>query len=136
MQKSFGTRLREFRGEYMQVELAHEFGVGQSAYSAWELDKKEPSLNTIRAMCKFFKITADELLGITEERPARQASQVSEPELYDMPPHACPRCEEYRADVIYLRGHIDKLTSLLDEKGKAHVRTPPAPNGGVHAHAG
>lgn len=134
MQKSFGSRLRELRGEFMQVELAHEFGVGQSAYSAWELDKKEPSLNTIRAMCRFFKITADELLGIEPETPVLQASKVAESKPYDSP-HAptCSRCKDYRDEVAFLRETIRDQTAALK---KDRAKTPSAQTTGANAHAG
>ena len=50
-----------------QVELAAKIGVGKSIISAWELDQHEPSLSNIKILAKFFKVTADYLVGLEDE---------------------------------------------------------------------
>ena len=47
-----------------QRELAEIIGVTQDSVSLWEKGKRLPATEHIIALCKFFKISADYLLGL------------------------------------------------------------------------
>ena len=61
-------RIRELRDEkrLSQARLAKEMGVTQQTISDYEKGRIEPSIETIKKLCKFFDVTAGYLLGIEE----------------------------------------------------------------------
>ncbi|MDE7306840.1 MAG: helix-turn-helix domain-containing protein [Clostridia bacterium] len=50
-----------------QRKLAEVLGVTQDSVSLWETGKRLPATEHIIALCKFFKISADYLLGLDGE---------------------------------------------------------------------
>ena len=69
MELTFGEKIRLLREnlELSQTELGEELHMTQRKISYIELDKCEPSLEDIRAFCKFFKVSADYLLGLRKK---------------------------------------------------------------------
>lgn len=65
----FGKILRELRKEnkVTQPELAEAIGVSNGMISFWESGKCEPTLSNIIKLAKFFGVTSDYLLGLSEE---------------------------------------------------------------------
>ena len=63
---SFGENLREVRKRALltQKEAARRMMLTQSAYSCYELEKREPDFDTLRDMCRLFGCSADYLLGL------------------------------------------------------------------------
>ena len=61
-------RLKELREEkgLTQKQLGEMFGLGRRTISVYETGVAEPSIQTIKALCKFFEVTADYLLGIED----------------------------------------------------------------------
>ena len=59
--------LRESRG-LSQQRLAIEFNVSQAMISKYELGLSEPDINMIRSIAKFFHVSADYLVGLTDNR--------------------------------------------------------------------
>lgn len=59
-----GTRIKTLREdkEMTQKELAQLLNVKQTAVSYWETGKREPDLDTIKAICKIFEVTYNKLL--------------------------------------------------------------------------
>ncbi len=55
------TALRQ-NANLSQEELADELNVSRQAISRWEMDQALPQIDKILAICKFFKISTDELL--------------------------------------------------------------------------
>ena len=49
-----------------QKELATALGLTTSAIGNYELNFREPSLDTLKKLCKLFDVTADFLLGLTD----------------------------------------------------------------------
>ncbi len=47
-----------------QAELALKISIPQSTISKWENGKREPSINQLITLAKFFKCTTDYLLGL------------------------------------------------------------------------
>ena len=67
--ENFGERLKELRLEkgLTQKQLANEIGNTQSAIVYWESNKQEPTISTLKKLCRFFNVSADYLLGIKDD---------------------------------------------------------------------
>ncbi|MCM1042595.1 MAG: helix-turn-helix transcriptional regulator [Corallococcus sp.] len=63
----FKDILKELRLEkgLGQVELAKILGVSKGVISLWENGLREPSMYSLILLSKFFKITIDELVGLS-----------------------------------------------------------------------
>ena len=68
---TFGEKIRFLREnkELNQTELGHAVNMTQRKISYMELDRYEPSLDDLRALCAFFNISADYLLGFSNALP-------------------------------------------------------------------
>lgn len=66
----FNERLKELRIEksLSQKELAKAINVTQQAIDYWENGINEPKATYIIQLAKFFDISTDELLGLSEEK--------------------------------------------------------------------
>lgn len=64
----FSSKLKELREEkgLSQVELARELGFTQSAIAKWESGERNPSLDLLISIAKFFGVTTDYLLGLED----------------------------------------------------------------------
>lgn len=62
-------RIKELRKEknLSQKALGQKIGVSQKAIDYWERGVNEPKASYIVAMAEFFGVSADYLLGITDE---------------------------------------------------------------------
>lgn len=62
-------KLKELRAEsgLTQKELAAKLSITRSAYSLYELGTREPSIAVLIDMAKFFEVTLDYLVGISDE---------------------------------------------------------------------
>lgn len=65
----FGKRIRELRiGKGLtQADLAKSLGTTQKTISKYETEYLDLSTATIITFCKFFEVSADYLLGLTDE---------------------------------------------------------------------
>ncbi|MCI8517258.1 MAG: helix-turn-helix domain-containing protein [Hungatella sp.] len=70
----FGDRLKTLRQKTgaTQKELASKLGVSSAAYSLWEKGEREPKFEIIEKLCAFFGVTADFLMGRTDDNPDRE----------------------------------------------------------------
>ena len=61
-------KLKELREDknLSQAQLAKEIGVNHRTISSYERGTREPDIDTIKKLCKFFDITAGYLLGIED----------------------------------------------------------------------
>ncbi len=66
MDLNFGEKIKNLRedAELSQKQLGEAINATQRKISYIECGKFEPSLNDIVALCKFFNVSADYLLGI------------------------------------------------------------------------
>ena len=66
--KIIAVKLKKIRTEMniKQSEVAKAVGITANAYSNYEQGIREPSLDMIRKLCKFFNITSDYLLDLEE----------------------------------------------------------------------
>ena len=69
MSLSFGEKVRALRedADMNQTELGKALNITQRKISYIECGKFEPGLQDIVALCNFFKVSADYLLGIAEK---------------------------------------------------------------------
>ena len=65
----FGERLKELRKEHglTQKALAEELGYNQSMICFWERGVNEPTESAIPKAAIFFDVTADYLLGLSND---------------------------------------------------------------------
>ncbi len=68
MTNKFNERLRELRIERNigQVELAKQINVSKGIISLWENGLREPTLSNLIALCQFFDVSLDYLVGIKD----------------------------------------------------------------------
>jgi len=66
--KSFGEILKELRTEkgLTQKALAQELSITVPTLSHWECGYQEPSFKDLIALCRYFSVSADYLLGLTD----------------------------------------------------------------------
>ena len=71
MELSFGEKIKLLREEreLNQTQLGEAVGMTQRKVSYLENDKYEPSMEDIRALCRFFRVSADFLLGFPKPLP-------------------------------------------------------------------
>jgi len=66
---TFGEKIRNLREDrdLNQTQLGKEVNMTQRKISYIECGKYEPSMEDIVALCRFFHVSADYLLGITDK---------------------------------------------------------------------
>ena len=71
MELTFGEKIRLLREEreLNQTELGRAVGMTQRKVSYLERGQYEPSLEDLRALCRFFRVSADYLLGFPKGLP-------------------------------------------------------------------
>ena len=64
----FSKRLKELRTEknLSQMQLAKATGLSAGAIGFWETEKRIPNALAIITLAKYFNVTTDYLLGITD----------------------------------------------------------------------
>ena len=73
MELSFGEKIRLLREEkeLNQSQLGAAVNMTQRKVSYIECGKYEPSISDIIAFCRFFRVSADYLLGLTDKTSSR-----------------------------------------------------------------
>lgn len=68
--EKFAERLKELRNErYLsQMDLALETGLSQSAITSWETGARQTNSTAIVILAKFFDVSCDYLLGVSDVR--------------------------------------------------------------------
>lgn len=71
MELTFGEKLKLLREEkeLTQTDLGKSLNMTQRKLSYLENDRFEPSLEDIKALCKYFHVSADYLLGFPSPLP-------------------------------------------------------------------
>ena len=64
----FPSRIRLLRGRQTAAEIAAIFGVTQPAWTQWEKGLREPRLDTLAKICRHFGVSADWLLGLSDDQ--------------------------------------------------------------------
>ncbi len=70
MRSIIGTRLRELREKknLKQEQVAELLSVNKSTISLYESGMRQPSLDMVIAFARFYRVSTDYLLGITDVR--------------------------------------------------------------------
>ena len=65
---NFKERLRELRNDkgLKQSQVAKALNIPESTYSNWEQGRREPDINGIIMLCKYFDVRAGYLIGIED----------------------------------------------------------------------
>ncbi|MBQ3005359.1 MAG: helix-turn-helix transcriptional regulator [Clostridia bacterium] len=68
MKLTFGEKIRNLRedADMNQTQLGNAVGMTQRKISYIECGKYEPGIDDIVSLCKFFKVSADFLLGVDD----------------------------------------------------------------------
>ena len=66
----YPERIRELRQDhdYTQQKIADILGVAQTTYSQYELEKRPMPIEYLVAFCKFYNVSADYMLGLTNKK--------------------------------------------------------------------
>ena len=66
--KDFGSKIRQLRKEKQIsiIQMANDISYSKSIINYWETNKKEPTISALYVLCKYFDVTADYLLGLTD----------------------------------------------------------------------
>lgn len=68
MEKSFGERLRELRGQLSQEDFAHKIGTKQTTLSSWERNKTQPDFEWLGIISSRLHVSVDWLLGLAKNQ--------------------------------------------------------------------
>ena len=49
-------------------QVSFELGLSQNMYSSYERGEKEPTVSTLKKIVQFFNVSADYLLGLSDEK--------------------------------------------------------------------
>lgn len=76
---TFGETIKELRKEKnaTQREMAKALSVTVSTLSHWECDYQEPSFKDLALLAKYFDVSTDYLLGLTDEYDGVRSSPAS-----------------------------------------------------------
>lgn len=71
MELSFGEKIKLLREnkDLTQQELGNVLNMTQRKISYMEHDKYEPSIGDLKAICRYFNVSADYLLGFSKPLP-------------------------------------------------------------------
>ena len=71
MELTFGEKIRLLREEkeLNQTELGEAVGMTQRKISYLECGRYEPGFDDLRALCRYFQVSADYLLGFPKNLP-------------------------------------------------------------------
>ena len=69
--QQYQIRLRQLREDHdkTQEEIASYLGIKQTVYSRYETGKNDMKPFQIIALCEYYKVSADYILGLPEGRP-------------------------------------------------------------------
>ena len=105
-----GQRLRELRGPSSQSEMANAVGIKWQSWARYERGDVAPGAEILANICRVHAVSADWLLGLSDERGASAAK----------PPPATVNLDELRAtasqlaeESTALAGTIKKLKKML-----------------------
>ena len=117
--KKFLDRMKSLQGSLTQREFAKSLGIPLNSYTNWFLYDRKPSIDTLFSICTKLCVSADWLLGLTDDRAPGAAVTTD------------ARIAELEKKVIRLEGENFALQKALEIVGGHRVQ--PAKTGGVPA---
>ena len=69
--QTYQIRLRQLREDHdkTQKEIAAYLGINQTVYSRYETGRNDMKPHQIIALCDYYKVSADYVLGLPDGRP-------------------------------------------------------------------
>ncbi|MBE7093802.1 MAG: helix-turn-helix transcriptional regulator [Clostridiales bacterium] len=69
MEYSIGKKIKELRKEagLTQKQVAQMLNKSETGFASWEQGLSEPSVNDLRMLCMIFNVSANILLGISDD---------------------------------------------------------------------
>lgn len=117
MKKVLGARLRQLRGTLSQSEFARKIGVKQTSYSGWESELKVPAATVIAQIATTIGVSADWILGVTDDRDAPIGGAVEAERVSVLRENN----ENLRCEIERLRGENAGLRYAIESIGKGAV---------------
>lgn len=70
MTKKYHERIKNLREDHdlTQTEVAQYLHIAQTTYSQYELGKRSIPVDYIIALCKFYHVSADYMLGLSNKK--------------------------------------------------------------------
>ena len=67
---TYQERIRGLREDedFTQQKIADMLGIAQTTYSQYELNKRPMPIDFLIALCKYYKVSADYILGFTNKK--------------------------------------------------------------------
>ena len=67
---NYAERMRNLRqdNDLSQMKVADMLGVAQTTYSQYELEKRPMPIDYLIALCKFYNVSADYMLGLSNRK--------------------------------------------------------------------
>ena len=67
---NYAERMRNLRqdNDLSQKKVADMLGVAQTTYSQYELEKRPIPIDYLIALCKFYNVSADYMLGLSNRK--------------------------------------------------------------------
>lgn len=64
--KIFSSRLRQLRGGKSQEEVSKGIGISRGALSYYEKGERNPDINVLHSIAKYYNVSADYLIGLSD----------------------------------------------------------------------
>ena len=74
----FCDKLKQLRGERSQAEIARILGIKQQNWARWESGVVFPGAETLHHICATFHVSADWLLGLSDQPPPKSENKISD----------------------------------------------------------
>ena len=67
---NYAERMRNLRQDHdlSQKTIADMLGVAKTTYSQYELEKRPMPIDYLVALCKFYNVSADYMLGLSDKK--------------------------------------------------------------------
>lgn len=67
---NYAERMRNLRQDHdlSQKRIADMLGIAQTTYSQYELEKRPMPIDYLIALCKFYNVSADYMLGLSNRK--------------------------------------------------------------------
>lgn len=67
---NYAERIRNLRqdNDLSQKKIADMLGIAQTTYSQYELEKRPMPIDYLIALCKFYNVSSDYMLGFTDKK--------------------------------------------------------------------
>ena len=97
-----GERLQEIRKDNgdTQQDLANKLHASLYAVRCWEQGKSDPSHDTLTAICRLYDVSADYLLGLSDEDPRFAQRRQSR-----LTPENATLLKRFEAFLLYEQAH-------------------------------